>query len=72
MTVKRSVKGETYQIPVPDEIRPEISPEKKKSYTVDLRSDSVLDQESSLLTTFGTPFGRYRIWCRLPFGLTVS
>ena len=27
--------------------------------------------ESSLLTTFAMPFGRYR-WCRLPFGLSVS
>ena len=30
-----------------------------------------LDEESSYLTTFGTPFGRYR-WNRLPFGLKVS
>ena len=30
-----------------------------------------LDDESSLLTTFQTCFGRYR-WCRLPFGTTVS
>ena len=30
-----------------------------------------LDEESSLLTTMITPFGRYR-WCRLPFGLPVS
>jgi hypothetical protein len=31
----------------------------------------VLDEESSLLTTFATPFGRYR-WKRLPFGLSSS
>ncbi|KAK3744565.1 hypothetical protein QZH41_003506 [Actinostola sp. cb2023] len=31
----------------------------------------VLDDESSLLTTFSTPHGRYR-WRRLPFGLSVS
>ena len=31
----------------------------------------VLDDESSLLTTFATPFGRYR-WRRLPFGLSAS
>lgn len=31
----------------------------------------VLDEESSLLTTFNTPFGRYR-YLRLPFGLCVS
>ena len=30
-----------------------------------------LDDESSLPTTFATPFGRYR-WRRLPFGLKVS
>lgn len=30
-----------------------------------------LDQDSSLLTTMITPFGRYR-WTRLPFGLKVS
>lgn len=27
-----------------------------------------LDEESSYLTTFQTPFGRYR-WLRMPFGL---
>ena len=31
----------------------------------------VLDEPSSLLTTFQTCFGRYR-WLRLPFGLSVS
>ncbi|XP_022099493.1 uncharacterized protein LOC110984016 [Acanthaster planci] len=31
----------------------------------------VLDEESSLLTTFNSPFGRYR-FRRLPFGLKVS
>jgi len=30
-----------------------------------------IDEESSLLTTMITPFGRYR-WARLPFGLNVS
>ena len=30
-----------------------------------------LDKESSLLTTFNTPFGRYR-FTRMPFGLNVS
>ncbi|KAK3752443.1 hypothetical protein QZH41_003511 [Actinostola sp. cb2023] len=31
----------------------------------------VLDEPSSILTTFATPFGRYK-WKRLPFGLSVS
>ena len=42
--------------------------------TVDLRSGywhCILELKSSLLTTFSTPFGRYR-WCRLPFGLSFS
>ena len=30
-----------------------------------------LDEESSMLTMFCTPFGRYR-WLRLPFGLTST
>ena len=41
---------------------------------VDLRSrfwHCVLDEQSSLLTTFSTPYGRYR-WLRLSSGLAVS
>ncbi|CAC5394823.1 unnamed protein product [Mytilus coruscus] len=30
-----------------------------------------MDEESSLLTTFNTPFGRYR-WLRMPFGLSSA
>ena len=30
-----------------------------------------LDEESSMMTTFATQYGRYR-WLRLPFGLSVS
>ena len=30
-----------------------------------------LDQESSLLTTFNTPYGRYR-WKRMPFGISSA
>ena len=30
-----------------------------------------LDEQSSLLTTFGTPWGMYR-WTRMPFGISVA
>ena len=30
-----------------------------------------LDEESSYLTTFNTPFGRYR-WLRMPFGISCA
>ena len=42
--------------------------------TVDMRQAFwmlKLDNESSMLTTFETPYGRYR-WLRLPIGLSVS
>ena len=68
-----ALKRERYQLPILDDILPELSKAKVFS-TVDFRSGfwhCVLDEESSLLTTFSTPHGRYR-WCRLPFGLAVS
>ena len=68
-----ALKRERYQLPILVDILPELGQAKVFS-TVDLRSGywhCVLDEESSLLTTFATPFGRYR-WCRLPFGLSVS
>ena len=71
--LNKALRRETYHLPVLDEILPDIAQAKVFS-TVDLRSGfwhCVLDEESSRLTTFATPFGRYR-WCRLPFGLSVS
>ena len=68
-----ALKRERYQLPILDDILPELAKAKVFS-TVDLRSGywhCTLDEESSLLTTFATPYGRYR-WCRLPFGLSVS
>ena len=60
-------------MPILDEILPDLSLAKVFT-TVDLRSGfwhCVLDDESSMLTTFNTPYGRCR-WLRLPFGLSVS
>ena len=71
--LNKALKRETYQLKVLDEILPDLAQAKVFS-TVDLRSGywhCVLDEESSLLTTFATPYGRYR-WCRLPFGLSAS
>lgn len=56
-----------------EDILPELS-NAKVFTTVDARNGYwhvVLDEESSLLTTFDTPVGRYR-WLRLPFGLCVA
>lgn len=53
-----------------DEILPELGKAKVLS-TVDAKKGFwhvVLDQPSNRLTTFWTPFGRYR-WVRLPFGI---
>ena len=73
-TVKPSLKKkQTHQLPILDDLMPELARAKIFS-TVDLTAGywhCVLDDESSLLTTFATPFGRYR-WKRLPFGLSAS
>lgn len=71
--LNKALKRERYQIPVLDDLLPELSRAKVFS-TVDLTAGywhCVLDEQSSLLTTFSTPFGRYK-WNRLPFGLSVS
>ena len=68
-----ALKRERYQIPVIDDVLPDLS-EAPVFTKVDLASafwQLELDDESSLLTTFATTHGRYR-WLRLPFGLCVS
>ena len=72
-SLNEALRREWYQLPVLDEILPELSKARVFS-KVDLSSafwHLSLDEESSLLTTFITPFGRYK-WLRLPFGLNVS
>ncbi len=71
--LNKALRRETLQMPVLDELLPELTQAKVFS-TVDLRSGfwhCTLNEKSSSLTTFATPFGRYR-WRRLPFGLSVS
>ena len=71
--LNEALKREHYRLPLLEDILPALS--KAKYFTkVDLSSafwHCKLDKPSSYLTTFSTPFGRYR-WLRLPFGLKVS
>lgn len=68
-----ALKRERYPLPTLDDHLPDLA--NAKLFTkVDLSKafwHCILDEESSMLTTFSTPFGRYR-WRRLPFGLCVS
>ena len=62
-----------HKIPTLEEINPELAQAKLFSM-LDAKAGywSVhLNEESQLLTTFRTPFGRY-CWRRIPFGLNVS
>ena len=71
--LNRTLMRERHPLLVIDDILPEISKARVFS-KMDLKNafwHCVLDEESSYLTTFQTPFGRYR-WRRLPFGLAVS
>ena len=66
-------KREHYQIPVVNDLFPDLT-DARVFTKVDLASafwHLELDEESSMLTTFATPYGRYR-WLQLPFGLSVS
>lgn len=62
-----------YPLPVIEEILPELA--KAKVFTkADLKDGFLqiqLDEESSKLTTFQTPWGRYR-WLRMPYGISPA
>ena len=67
------LKRKRYQIPVIDDLLPDLT-DARVFTKVDLASafwHLELDRESSMLTTFATPYGRFRSLC-LPFGLSVS
>ena len=71
--LNKAFKREHYKLPNLEDVLPDLSQACKFS-ACDLKAGYLhckLDHSSSLLTTFATPFGRYR-WCRLPFGLRVS
>lgn len=71
--LNRALKRELYPLPLLDDILPRLSKARVFS-RFDLKHGywhCVLDEESSYLTTFQTPLGRFR-WKRVPFGMAVS
>ena len=68
--LNKAIKREHYHLPTIEEITTRLSGARYFS-TLDARSgfwQIPLDEESSTLTTFATPFGRYR-FTRMPFGI---
>lgn len=68
-----ALKRLNYQFTTIDEILPQLGKAKIFS-TVDVNKGFwhiELEEESSILTTFWTPFGRYK-WKRLPFGISSA
>ena len=66
--LNRAIKREHYQMPTIEEIATRLSGARVFT-VVDAKNgfwQVELDEESSRLTTFNTPFGRYR-WKRMPF-----
>lgn len=71
--LNEALKRSHYPTPTIDEILPELGRAKVFS-TVDVKNGFwhvELTDESSMLTTFNSPFGRFR-WCRLPFGVSPA
>ena len=71
--LNKAIKRPKYQIPTLDDILPQLA--KARVYTVVDAKDGFhqvqLDKPSSYLTTFWTPFGRYR-YQRMPFGISSA
>lgn len=71
--LNRALQRSVYYMPTIDDVLPKLSNAKIFS-TVDAKSafwQLKLDEDSSYLTTFETPFGRYR-WLRLPYGVSPA
>ena len=71
--LNRAIKRPKYQMPTLEEVLPTLS--KAKIFTVLDAKDGFhqvkLNDSSSYLTTFWTPFGRYR-YLRMPFGISSA
>ena len=71
--LNKALKRNEYPMKTIDDVLSEIQGAKYFSH-FDMKNGFwhvVLDEESSFLTTFETPFGKYR-WTRLPFGVSVA
>ena len=71
--LNQALKRNHYPLPVIDDLLPELS--KAKVFSVVDAKNGLwhvqLNTDSSFLTTFGTPWGRYR-WTRMPFGISPA
>lgn len=71
--LNRALKRSHYPLPTIEDVLPEMS--KAKVFTVcDVKEGFwhvKLEEESSYLTTFATPFGRFR-WLRMPMGISPA
>ena len=71
--LNRAILREHYQLPTIDEVASRLTGAKK--FTLCDAKDGfhqiLLDDASSYLTTFNSPFGRYR-WTRMPFGISSA
>ena len=71
--LNQNIKRSHYPLPTIEDLLPDLSKAKIFS-VVDAKNGFChveLDDESSYLTTFNTPFGRYR-WLRMPFGISSA
>lgn len=73
--VNKAIIVPRYQIPTTNELLPQLAGHKYKTFSIfdalDGFTQLALDEESSLLTTMHTPWGRYK-WRRLAYGLSNS
>jgi len=71
--LNKALKRPHYMMPTVEDVLPKLS--KARLFSVLDAKDGFwqirLTEESSFLTTFGTPFGRYR-WLRMPFGIATA
>ena len=71
--LNKAIKRPRFHLPTIDEVLPQLK--NARLFSVMDASNGFwhveLDHESSLLTTFNSPFGRYR-FLRLPFGITSA